>query len=316
MKVVVVGNGPAAISAIETMRSLNSEVDITLISKEKEIYSPCLLPYFLSGDIDEERLRFRDIGFYERMRLSPIFRKAERIDPNQKLVFLTDSSQVRYDKLLIATGSLPVSPKIDGMDKEGVFFFHNRKDAKKVVEWGENCKKAVVVGAGFIGIEVAIALQRRGIMVSVVEVQDRVLPEMVDKDMAEKVKRRLEENAIQVILESQVAEVIGNKRVKGVTLDQGTVECEMVIISAGVSPNIEIVKETEIKTNVGIIVDKTMRASVEDVYAAGDVAEAIDIISKERTINPIWPNAVKEGRVAGYNLLGIEKEYELSLIHI
>ncbi len=310
MNIVVIGSGAGAISAVETIRDLNKSIDITVISKEKAMYSPCIFPYYLSGDVDEKGLLFRDPGFYERMRVNVVFKKAEKIAPTQKLIFLEDGSEMKYDKLLIATGSYPISPEIKGMDKKGVFFLHTFEDVKKVVKWSENAKKVVVVGAGFIGTEVAISLRKKGMGVYLVEIRDRVLPEMLDKEMAEVVKKRLEENGIEAILDSQVSEIVGNEKVNGVAVDKGKIECDTVVIAVGVSPNIDIVKGTEVRTNAGIIVDEKMRTSVEDIYAVGDVVETIDIVTKERRVNAIWLNAVKQGRVAAYNLLGIEKEYE------
>jgi len=310
MNVVVIGSGAAAISAVETIRDVDKDSRVTIISLEKEIYSPCLLPYYLSGDINEERLLFRDPHFYDRMRVDPIFKKATKVVPAQNSVLLEDGGKVKYDKLLIATGSSPLSPKVEGIDKNGVFFFNTIEDARKIVGWSEGTTRAVVIGAGFIGMEAAISLRNKGIDVSLVEMQDRVLPELLDKEIAEVAQKQLKRNGIKVILESHVSELVGNGKVDGAILARRRIECDMALITAGIAPNIDLVKGTDINLGTGIIVDENMKTSVGNVYAAGDVAEAIDIVTKERRINPIWPNAVKQGRVAASNLLGIESKYE------
>lgn len=310
MNIVIIGSGAAAISAVESIRDIDRESRVTVISLSKEIYSPCLLPYYLTGGINEEQVLFRDAFFYESMGVDPIFKKATKVIPTQSSVLLDDGSEVKYDKLLIATGSSPLSPRIEGIAKEGVFFFNALEDARKIANWSKGTRRAVVIGAGFIGVEAAISLRKKGMEVSLIEIQDRILPEMLDKEAALVAKEQLERNGIDVILEAQVLELSGNGRVDGVILAQRRLDCEMVVVTAGVSPNIELVKETEINLGTGIIVDEYMRTSMENIYAAGDVAETIDIVTKERRINAIWPNAVKQGRVAARNILGIKSKYE------
>ncbi|MHC1636023.1 MAG: NAD(P)/FAD-dependent oxidoreductase [Candidatus Methanospirareceae archaeon] len=322
MKVVIVGGGAAGVSAIETIRRLeekgmiSEEVNITMVTEDKKIYSPCIFPYFLADEVDEDGVLFRDVDFYERMRVRTIFKRAGRVDTERKRVILEDGGEESYDKLLIATGSSPISPQIKGMDKEGVFFFHSFKDVRRVKEWMREVRRVVVIGAGFIGTEVAISLNKKGKEVSLVEIRDRVLPEMLEGDIAEKVKERMEGRGIRVILNGEVREIEGDDRgrVRGVVVrghgKEERIVCEMVIVAVGVSPNIDIVKGTRIRTNAGIVVDDKMRTSEEDVYAAGDVAETTDIITRERRINAIWMNAIKQGRVAAYNMLGIERRYE------
>ncbi len=298
--IVIVGCGAAGLSAFRTLRELKVDEEVKIISAEKP-YSKPLLPYYLSGEIRREDLFLNDVEV--------LVERVISVKPRENLI-LTKKGEVEYDKLLIAIGARSVRPRIEGLESEGVFSFNTLSDADGIVEYlkNNNVKRVVVVGGGFVGISAAIALRKRGFEVTVVEIRDRILPEAFDKDFAEIAKGILEENGVEVLLGKKVSRIVG-KRVEGVEVDGEFMRCEMVIISVGVQPNLEIVKDSGIKTNVGIIVNEKMQTNFKNVYAAGDCAETPDLITGETTINALWINASIQGRIAAYNIAGIERLY-------
>jgi len=315
MNIVVMGSGAAAISSINTMRRITREENITLISPEREIYSRCLLPNLLSNEIDKEKLLYHNEDFYEKMRVNTIFKAAKGIDPFQKKIILDDDSIESYDRLLIATGSHPKSLPIEGIENKGIFFFKTLGDAKMLLNWieSENPKKAVVIGVGYMGVEVAIALRKAGLAVTSIGNRDRVLPRMLDREMAGLVQQKLEDSGIEIELESKAFEIRDVKMGKEVVLNNKRIQCDLVVIAIGETPVTGMLEDSGIEIDEGIVVDEYLRTSNHDIFAAGDVALSYDIVVRERVNNRIWLNAVKQGKYAAYNILGNKRQYEGSV---
>lgn len=312
MHAVIIGTGGAGVSAIRTIRSLDEECKITAISKEKFLpYSPCSLPHMIAGEIDEKSIFRVRKDFFRKSRVRALFgRTVSRILARERAI-LVDGKKMSYDKLLVAAGSNPLRPSIPGIDLKGVYTLGNMTDAKQIMKWIEGgAKRAVVLGAGFIGVECAIALRKLGLEVSVYEMLDTVLPRMLDEDMSLEVERLLEKEGICFHLGSKVSEILGENRVEGVVSGRKRSPCDMVVLGIGVRPNIGFLKGSGIRTNSGVLVDAYLRTSVEDIYAAGDIVETEDRILRKRKVSAIWPNAVEQGRVAGYNMAGVRKRYE------
>ncbi len=312
MHVVIIGTGGAGISAIQTIRSVDDKVNITAISQEKERpYSPCSLPHYIGGDIEKKNIYRVEKDFFKRNRVKVIQeRQVTKIDTKKRTVLAGDE-QIRYDKLLVAAGSIPLRPPIPGIDIKGVFTLGNMADARRILDWvGKGAKDAVVLGAGFIGVECAIALKKVGLKVSVFEMLDWVLPKMLDEDVSLEVQEILEKEGIKFHLGQQVSEIVGKGKVSGVRSGKKKTGCDMVVLGIGVRPNTEFLRGSGIKVNYGVVVDDRMRTSVKNVYAAGDIVEADDRLRGEKRVNAIWPNAIQQGRIAGYNIAGVEKEYD------
>ncbi len=320
MKIVIIGNGPAAVGAVEVIRELDQTCEIVMIAKEDEpFYSPCPLAEYVEGLVSRQHLFMRDENFYRDLNVTTMFgQEVARLDSDVKEVILTDGERVAYDRLLIAAGSRAVFPPIPGLtpDQAGLFALKTLADAEAILGHLDGARRAVVIGAGFIGLEAAQALTRRGLAVTVVEALDRVLPQMLDTELAALVQAHLESNGVQVMLGSPVEAITstklststGNGQVTGVVADGQEIACDLVICAVGVRPNLALVEGTDIATNIGILVDERMETNQPGVFAAGDIVETANIFSQQQVL-PTWPNAVRGGRVAGYNIAGVEQRF-------
>ncbi len=309
---VIIGTGGAGVSAIRTIRSIDEKCKITAISQEDQMpYSPCSLPHLIGGDIEKKNIYRVEKDFFKKNKVRALLgTRVSKIIPKNKTV-LADGGKIKYDKLLIAAGSVPLRPPIPGIDTAGVFSLGNMADADRMLKWvRKGAKKAIVLGAGFIGVECAIALRKLGLQVSIFEMLDWVLPKMLDEDSSGEVQKVLEREGIEFHLGQQVSEIIGKGKASGVLAGNKKTSCDMVVLGIGVRPNTEFLKGSGIKVNHGVVVDEHMRTSVKDIYAAGDVVEADDKIRGTKRVNAIWPNAIQQGRIAGYNIAGEEKVYD------
>lgn len=312
MKIVIAGNGPAAISAIESIRKIDRSPSITLISKEREkAYSPCYLYHYISEDITRDKLYIKEDDFYEKNNVNILFGiSLEKVMPDKRSVRLSDGKTLPYDRLLIAVGAEPLLPDIPGIHGEGVFVFKSLEDAERIISVIPKIKKAAVIGGGFIGLEAAEALKKKDISVTVIEKEDRLLPRMLDKEMAEIVKSHLLKNGIDIITGKAIKEVERKDgHLRGLrTADGITIPADIIIVSAGVRPNIKPAEGTAIRIERGIIVNERMETNLPGIYAAGDVAEIE--IKGIRKLNPIWLNATVSGLIAGANMVGITKRLD------
>ncbi|MBI4744163.1 MAG: NAD(P)/FAD-dependent oxidoreductase [Actinobacteria bacterium] len=311
---VIIGNSVAAIAAIEAIRKKDKEGSITVVSDEPYLaYSRPLISYYIEGKVDEDRMLYRPRGFYEKKNVKTILgEKAVKVDSKTKKISLKNGQEISYTKLLVATGGLPFFPPMKGIESDGVFVFRTLDDAKKILEYSENTKRAVMIGGGFISLKAAHALRELGLEITVVELLDRIMGIALDNQGAEIVEKRLEENGIEILTKHTVSEIVSNKRgkVEAVILDDGKrIDCEMVIVAVGVRPNFKLLDGSGVKTNRGIVVNDKMETNVSNIYAAGDVAEAYDFLYKENRLNPIWPNAYEQGFVAGTNMAGGSRKY-------
>lgn len=313
----IIGNSSAAIGAIEAIRKIETETPIAVISKEPyHVYSRPLLPHVLSRKIPEARIYYREKDFYVKNNVTPLLGKeAIAVDVEKKRVKLDDGSCLKYSKLLLATGSKPMVISAKGVEKHGVTTFNTLDDAKKIQERIlEGASKAVVVGAGLIGLKVAESLKLLGLQVSVVVRGNRVLRRIVDETASKIVESHLTRNGVNVIKGRTLKEIVGEKSVEDVILSDGRrIKCELVVMATGVQPNVELAEKAGIAVNDGVLVNNNMETSVRDVYAAGDASEAQHLIHGERRVTPLWPIAYKQGYVAGVNMAGFFMEYDGSL---
>ncbi len=312
MRLVIAGNGPAALSAVESIRKINQSAEIILLTPEREkAYSPCFLYRYVSGELSKDKLYIQEEDFYEKKRVKVLYGVALKgIKPSEKQVKLSNGESLPYDKLLLAIGASPFLPKVEGLEGEEVFFFKTLEDAEKLKEASTKIREAVVIGGGFIGLEAAEALTKRGLTVRVIEKEETLLPRSLSGDLAERLKDYLEKKGVHIFTGQAVRRI---KRVRGkikaVELSDGTeIPAQVVVVSIGVTPNTGPVEGAGIKIDRGIVVNEKMETSIPDIYAAGDVAE--QELKGQRRLNPIWINATLGGAVAGANMVGQERKLD------
>lgn len=314
MAFVVIGSGAAGISAAEKLRQLGKEV--VLVSRWTRSYSLCSLPYMLSGEVPEERLFTHDEKAFEATGIRPILGKdATSIDVEGKKLILDDGQCVSYDALLIATGSVPFVPAGLSGDSPHVFFFNSLEDTRRLMEASRSARTAVIIGAGFSGLECAYALRKRGLAVSVVEMEDRVLPRILDRDMSPPVEEVLTANGVKIHLRTRVQGLTmdGEQACVRLSSDDGAkdVSTDLTVLCLGVRPDIPLARSARLGINRGIIVGNDMQSSAPGIYAAGDVAEF------EGAIPATWLTAAIQGSVAASNMAGRKAAFShLSQVNI
>ncbi len=310
MNVLIIGNGVAGNTVGSTIRHLDSQAEITIVSEEAyPEYSACALPYYLAGELERKRLFLRTRKDYSGERIKTIFgQKVLAIDPESKRVSL-DSKNLAYDKLIIATGGKPIVPPIKGIGLNGVFPLKTLDDTDQIINYAG--KTAVVVGSGPIGVETAVALHKRGLRVYLIELLERVMPRVFDETPSSLLREMLEQEGIEVSTGERVVAISGSDRAEGIVTEKRRLECDIVILGAGVKPNIELAKQAGIEIGGlgGISVTRQMMTNSPDIYACGDCVEAEDMISGEPTLSLLWHNARQQGEVAGYNCSGVDRSY-------
>lgn len=312
MRLVIVGGVAAGTKAASRARRLDPEMEITVYQDEPEpSISECGLPYFLSGVVEQrEKLIVRTPERFARDGIEVLVRhRVEKIDPTSRTLSVLDLNtgetfDDHYDRLIIATGARAVLPPIPGADLEGVFKLRFLTDADEVGRYIEERtpKKATIVGGGYIGLEVAENLCRLGMEVSLIEGEDRVAlaygPEVSDRVEAE-----LEAHGVGVYTGEVVDEFTGEGRIRGVKVGGKELESDLVIVGVGIRPNAELAAEAgvEIGSSGAIKVDRHMKTSLPDVWAAGDCAQTTNLVSDKPAWVPLGDTANQMGRVAGTN---------------
>lgn len=312
MRYIIVGGSASAISAVEAIRSIDKDSSIDLFSDEATpLFSRVLLPYYIAEELSKPLLSFRSPDFFDAYRITPhLGVKVQSISVDSKTIQTREGETYHYDKLLLATGGNPIIPQIQGIDLQGIFPLKTMADAEKIYHF--KAKRAVVIGAGSVGVESSISLKRRGMEVTIVEQLGQVLPTVFDEEAASLVQKRIESLGINILLGEKALQFEGNGQVRKVITQSGEIECDMVIIAVGIKPAIELTARTgiEIGSLGGIKVNAEMMTSVPDIYASGDVVESYDLTRDSPWINAIWPCAVEQGRIAGLNMAGKKVFYE------
>lgn len=310
MRVVIIGNGAAGTSAAFTLRQLCKEADCKIFSTEAyPEYSPCVLPNYISGTLERRRVFLKSLDDYHRQNIDTFFdERVVRIDVENKIV-LSEKQRVPYDKVIIATGSRSVVPPIFGVNQKGVFFLKSLSDADEILRY--SWRRAVVVGSGPIGVEISAALKQRGGAVTLIEVENQILPRVFDESPALLLQKHLEKHGIGVFTGVKVLEIRGKGAVQELLTSNQAIECDMVILATGVVPEVELARRAglEIGRLGGIKVDKQMLTSLPDVYACGDCVEVEDLLTHKQKLSLKWYDARLQGMVAASNCAGKYKEY-------
>lgn len=309
MRVVIIGGGISGTTAGFTIRNLDQCADITMISSENlPVYSPCILADYLSGKVERENVFLKREEGYEEANIRRIWNtEVKKVDLQNRKVIVGE--ELPYDKLVIATGASPIKLNVKGIDKQGVYFFKNMVDADCVLH--HLGSQVVIIGAGAIGVEVAIALRKLDRRVYLIDVMDWILSAMFDEKPARIVENMLRARGIKILTSRRATEIMGKRQVEGLRTETETIECDHVIVCTGNKPNLEFVagERLAVGETGGLLVDEKMRTNIEDVYACGDCVETLDRITGQYRLSALWPDARKQGRVAGYNCMGIPKKY-------
>lgn len=317
MKTIIIGGVAGGASAAARLRRLDEACEIVILERGDFIsFANCGLPYYIGGAItDKNDLTLQTPeSFRKRFNIDVrVNNEAVRISPEEKTVTVKNlkSGEIyteSYDNLILSPGAEPIKPNIEGIDSNTVFTLRNIPDTLKIKEYIEksNPKSAVVIGGGYIGVEMAENLKEAGLDVSVVELADHLIAPL-DFDMAADVHRYIKSKGIKLYLNNGVKAIDGNT----VILQNGTIDAEMIIMSVGVRPETSLAKDCGIEVNRrgSIIVDRHMKTNIQNIYAVGDAVEAEDFITKSPAFIPLAGPANKQGRIAADNICGINSEY-------
>ncbi len=312
-KYVIIGNSAAAVGCIEGIRQTDKQGSITVITSEPHhTYSRPLISYLIYGKTDEQRMKYRPDSFYTDNGVTALMGKtAVKIDKDNKQVLLSDGSAVAYDKLLVATGSRPFVPPMQGLEKvKKQFTFMTLDSAKALQAALTKDSRVLIIGAGLIGLKCAEGIRKNVASITVVDLADRILPSILDAEGSAIMQKHIEKSGVEFILGDSVKEFTE----VSATLNSGkTVGFDILVIAVGVRPNTELVKEAGGVVNRGIASDDHCKTTLDDIYAAGDCTESVDITDGAVKVLALLPNAYMQGECAGINMAGGEKLYDKAI---
>ena len=315
MRYVIIGNGVAGVHAAETIRRFDPHGAITLISDEAfPPYCRPMISMVLEGSVTPEKLPIRDAGFYADLGITAVLgTRASAIDVDNRTVAV-DGQCHPYDKLLIASGADPRRIKAEGTELDNIFFMRTEAHVRQMLAALPQVRRALVLGGGLVGFKASYGLLRRGIAVTMLIRSGYPLSMQVDAEAGRLIADELKAHGLVVRVGVEAEAFEGAGRVSAARLSDGTrVGCDMVVIGKGVFPARGFVPKDKIRVDAGILVDDHMQTSAPGVFAAGDVAESIDIARRTPWVNAIWPEAVAQGRIAGMNMAGRPAAYPGSL---
>lgn len=310
MNHVIVGAGPAGVVAAEALRKLQPDASITIIGDEPEPpYSRMALPYYLIKQVDEKGTHLRKTAsHFADLNINVIQDKVRELDRQGQKLSLASGDSVSYDKLLVATGSTPTSPPIPGIDLDGVHSCWTLEDARHIINGSKPGSKVLLMGAGFIGCIILEALARSGADLTVVEMEDRMVPRMMNDIAGTMIKDWCEKEGVKVHTSTKVTsiEAANGDDKFAVSLSTGeTVGADLIVSATGVRPNISLVEGTGIETDHGILVNRHMQSNDPNVFAAGDVAQGEDFSTGEYSVQAIQPTAADHAQLAAKNMAGL-----------
>lgn len=303
MKYLIIGNSIAGVSAAKIIRRHDKSGSINIITKEAyPFYSKCLLPYYLRNEVCFDKMILAGENFYQENNINLIKGRAvTNVLSDKNKVLLDNNDEILYDKLLIATGASPIQIG----SGPNIFSLRSFEDVERIKGAAAKFKKAVVVGAGPMGMKVAYGLKGLGCNVTVLEAGKQVFTRILSKRAAFVLTKHLMNKGIKIKTNSRFISYDG----RYVQTDGASpIEADFVVMAIGVKPNVDFLKESRVKINTGVIVDSYMRTNIDNIYAAGDAAEAFDPVVKKYNINATWPSAVLEGETAGFNMAGIQTQ--------
>ena len=302
MRYVVIGASAAGISGAKTLRELDKEAEIVLVSKDENVYSRCILHHYISNHRDVDALNFTSKEFFEENNITWMKGlEVKNLNDKEQLLELSNGETLSYDKLLVCSGASAFIPPVPGL-REGnnVVGLRNLDDAILIKEQAKKVKNVVVLGAGLVGIDAVSGLLGQGLNISLVEMSNKILPLQLDKHASDVYEKKFIEEGVSLKLDVKAEKLLldENNNPKALLLNTGEeVPCELVVVATGVRSNIAFMENSNVECDrFGLIIDAKGKTNVENIYGAGDVTGR----------NPIWPTAVKEGIIAAHNMLGKE----------
>lgn len=312
MRYLIIGNSAAGIGAVEGIRRVDREGEIIIISNETHhTYSRPLISYLLQGKTSEANMRYRDENFYNDMGCKVLLgRTVTKICPDEKQLVLEDGSSLAYDKLLVATGSTPFVPPFEGLDTvSSKFTFMSLDDARSLDAELSEDKRVLIVGAGLIGLKCAEGILHKVQSIHVIDLAPRILSSILDEEGSKLVQGHLENQGIQFSLSTVVKYFDANKAV----LENGkSIDFDILVLAVGVRPNVALLKNIA-EIDRGIVINDRSETSVQDIYAAGDCTQAMDVSSGQSKIMALLPGAYMQGECAGINMAGDDSSFDKAI---
>lgn len=309
----IIGNSAAAINACDAIRANDPDGTIALFCEEKyRCYSRPLISYLVAGEIANKGMYYRPSNYYRSMHVD--FHKGVRVvsvDAAKRLLTTAGKEKSKWRKLLLATGFTSFVPPVEGLEEITYNTFISWDDAKRMLTLTSKPARALVVGAGLIGMKAAEALHARGAAVTVVEKMDRVLPLALDEKASDLVAERCRAADIEVVTGSSLSrlESRGGKKGRAFLEDGSEMDYDLLVMAVGVRPRVELAEEAGLPCDRGIEVDEYQRTAHEDIFAAGDAVKAMDVVLGEPAVNALWPVAALQGKYAGRNMAGDPSPY-------
>ncbi|MGB9700366.1 MAG: NAD(P)/FAD-dependent oxidoreductase [Thermodesulfobacteriota bacterium] len=304
---LIIGNGVAGNSAAESIRRLDTQGNILIFSKEKHFfyYTPAF-PEYLEGQKQIKDIIIHDEKWYAKHKIDlHLDEEIGEIDLSKKTALSTKGMSYVYAKLLLACGSNSFLPPIPGVSTAGVFTLRRLDDAERIRQAAKEARQAVIIGGGLLGLEAGNALRKMGLKVAVVEFFPRLLPRQLDITGAQILYEKMAQMGFQFYLGAKTQAIENSTSGLWVILERGEkIPTQLVLISAGVRPEVSLGKKLNLAINKGIIVDERLKTSWPDVYAAGDIAEY------NGQVYGIWPAAMEQGKIAGLNMVGESAIYQ------
>ena len=316
MHYVIIGNGIAGVCAAEAIREIDTESEISMVGDETHPpYGRPVISHVLDGSVPYENLAIRSANFSDKLSIKPVLgERVTRLNISSKEIRIGEDRWISFDRLLIASGADPRPIQADGSHLKNIFYLRTEKDVRQKLKLLPEARRGLVLGGGLVGFKAAYALLKRGLAVTMLITSDYPLSMQVDKAAGKMILDELRALGLKVEVGTTVVAFEGKKKVEAAVTTTGErIPCDLVVVGKGVLPAHGYVSKGEINIDYGIRVDEYLETSVSGIYAAGDVAELIDIARRHRWVNAIWPEAAMQGRIAGLNMGGRPVAYPGSL---
>jgi len=318
-KYLIIGGGVAGTTAAETIRKLDNDGSIAIISDEKyPIYSRIILPQYIKGQVPRERLFLKPKGWYESLNIEFwLGVKVVKINGENHKVKLDSGEEIGFEKLLIASGGQPIKWNIPGVELSGVCRMQYLDDADQIIKLVAKTKKAVVVGGGFIGLELAEIFVHFKLPCQLLVLEPYVWANLVDETQGKMIEEYLVKGGVEIKRSTKVVQVLGKNKAEGVkTADGKTIDCDLVGVGIGVAPELSFLKNSGIEFKSGVLTNEYLQTNIEGIFAAGDCCEFYDVVRCLVHCFGNWSNSTIQGKVAGQNMAGERVVYEAVTSHL